>query len=100
MSQSSLRRTKVRRDAAAWRRIFSDQQASGLTQQAYCRSHGIGLSTFSRWQQTLAGSGAMVSTAGAHPFVALEPPVTSRDAAAWDLELELGAGVVLRLRRG
>lgn len=100
MSQSSLRRTKVRRDAAAWQQIFAEQQASGLTHRAYCHAHGIGLSTFSRWRRVLAGSGAMAPVRVAHPFVAIEPPVTSRDVAAWDLELELGAGVVLRLRRG
>jgi hypothetical protein len=88
---------RVHRDAVTWQRIITEQQASGLSQRAFCQAQGIGLSTLQRWRQALKHSGARAPARVAAPFIALE-----REAVApsnWALELELGGGVTLRLRR-
>ena len=36
-----------------WRSIFADQEASGESQKAYCRTKGIAYSTFSYWRGKL-----------------------------------------------
>lgn len=88
---------RVHRDAVAWQRIISEHQASGLSQRAFCEAQGIGLSTLQRWRQALKHSGSRAPARVAAPFIALQ-----REAVApsgWALELELGGGVTLRLRR-
>lgn len=36
-----------------WLRAIQEAAQSGKTQEAWCREHGIALSTFYRWKQTL-----------------------------------------------
>lgn len=89
--------SRIHRDAVAWQQIVTEQQASGLSQRAFCEAQGIGLSTFQRWRLALQRSGTRAPARAAMPFIALE-----REAVApsgWALELELGGGVTLRLRR-
>jgi hypothetical protein len=59
------------------------------------------VSSFGHWKRKLAGQTPKVDAATAD-FVELtadvaDPPFAHRDD--WDIELELGAGLVLRLRR-
>lgn len=96
---------KPRRSRAQWQRLMLDYEASGQSQQVFCREHGLALSTFARWRQIL---GAPVAGGpAAEPqrlFTELRVPVSSGAPAGgtppWEVELALGAGVVLRMRRG
>ena len=93
---------RIRRSTDQWRTIFADQASSGLTQQAFCDREGIAMSTFARWRQRL---GLCAGASGDNlPFVELprsgEPALTSSPLdTGLALRLELGAGVVLELRR-
>ena len=72
------------------------QEESGLSGDGFCEAEGIGRSAFWRWRRRLAEADTACGDGGGEPmFVELAdaPP------APWDVELELGAGVVLRLRR-
>jgi hypothetical protein len=81
---------------------------SGETRRRFCARHDIALSTFAWWQQRVR---AKARSAVAPPyddadtnalFVELAAPAQvapEPSPAAWAVELELGAGVVLRLRR-
>ncbi len=83
------KRIKVTRDESEWRTLLSRHEQSGLTQREFCEREKISLTSFQKWRLRLhkpAESGA--------GFVELNPEVSS-----WDMELDLGAGVVLRLRR-
>jgi hypothetical protein len=98
---------QARRSAQEWRALLETHQRSGETRRRFWARHGIALSTFGWWQRRVrAQAFAVVESAGNIAetnalFVELAAPVAAeRTAAAWDLELELGAGVVLRLRRG
>lgn len=72
--------------------------ASGMSAAAFCRRHGLPYQSFLRWQQTGAGG-----PAAAEPARFVEVELGPRhDAGAPGgrqpvAELELGAGVVLRV---
>jgi putative transposase len=99
-------RKYARHSAAQWRALISEFEASGVSQQAFCTRHGLAKSTFELWRRKLRG--ARVDVAGVRPealFVELTAPIVDKTEAspaapAWEVELDLGAGVVLRLRRG
>lgn len=98
---------KPRRSRAQWQRLMSAYEASGQSQQVFCREHDVALSTFARWRRILAGQTAPTA---AEPrgeperlFTELTVPLSGRslgDAPPWEVELALGAGMVLRMRRG
>lgn len=96
-SESRPRRPHRRRTQAERRQVLADQAASGLDQQSYCRRHGIAPSSFCRWKRELDGEPVRTETQGL--FVELEQPAAEAESAVdWDVELELGEGVALRLR--
>ena len=99
----------ARRSASEWRVLMELYATSAETRQQFCVRHGVALSTFDRWGQRLrqdartrAAARSSVPAATSALFVKLAPgkqPV-SAEFPAWDMELELGAGMFLRLRRG
>ena len=94
-----------RRDADKerfWREVFRRQTASGLSVAAFCRRDGLSQPSFYAWRRTIAERGRR----SAHPAKLRPPtvgfvPLRLREDAprseAW-LNLELGSGLVLRLR--
>lgn len=99
MTTAPQRQVQRRRSQAQWQRVMSAQAASGLSQQAYCRRHGIAYSSFCRWKRKLSEATGSASVPAPAAFVELEP-VAPAASPRWDVELELGEGVYLRLRRG
>ena len=106
MNRASGTRDRVRRTAAQWRKLIERFDRSGQTRGKFCAANGLALSTFDLWRCKLGEAQAPADDA--HPeslFVELTnatEPAGSRTAAGtsgWEAELELGAGVVLRLRR-
>ncbi|MBI5616740.1 MAG: hypothetical protein HY943_10655 [Gammaproteobacteria bacterium] len=61
------------------------------------RTHHISYSSFCRWKRELGGIKALARVVVSPAFVELTPtaPVA---VSRWDVELELGDGVFLRLR--
>lgn len=100
MSDPITARVQRRRCRAEWQRILTAQSSSGLGQEAYCRQHSIAYSSFCRWKRALTAQSPSTPTrAVTDAFIALEP-AAALVASCWDVELELGEGVFLRLRRG
>ena len=86
-------RAAVRRTRGEWRAIVSRFERSGQGRREFCEAEGLVLGTFSWWRRELGRSGP----GGSALFVEL---ADGRPAApAWDAELELGGGMVLRVRR-
>lgn len=101
------RARRRRRSLEQWRRLIEEHAASDQTVTAFCAAHDLGKSTFQRWRNRL--------TSDTKPAVASEPPTqglftpllaeqtaSPADAIAehgWDIELDLGGGICLRLRR-
>lgn len=84
-----------RRDREAWRQLMAAYEASDQTQRAFCAEHGVAYSTFCYWRRRLRE--AEPTDAAAPPPTLLELPVLS-GSGTWRLELDLGDGVVLRLK--
>ena len=99
-------RKYARHSAAQWRVLISEFEASGVSQRTFCTRHGLAKSTFELWRRKLRET-RKADVAGVRPealFVELTAPIVDKTEAspaapAWEVELDLGAGVVLRLRR-
>lgn len=90
-TQGSPRR--IRRSRDEWRRLIDEQAGSGQTQAAFCAARGISVGSLRNWRRRL---GASFETP--EPWVELGMLAEAK-SATWDVELDLGEGVCLRLRR-
>ena len=99
---------RQRRTRQEWQALLDEQPRSGLSIQRFCQSEGITTSSFYRWRTKLRRGessapdplGAVESMADS-PWIALTPPAAQPDeTVAWDVELSLPRGVVLRMRAG
>lgn len=90
---TSKSRSRKYHTESAWRQLIGEWSESGLGQREFCIQHGVGYSTFGKWKKRILSAGA-----SAAPEL-IEMTLPAEPAAAWDVELELGGGVVLRLRR-
>lgn len=95
-------KTRIKRSPAQKQALVEAFYASGLTKTAFCKHHGIATSCLNRWQKALSPE------ASANGFIditqsvssAAPPRPGSEECPRWQVELELGAGVVLRVRTG
>jgi hypothetical protein len=100
-------RKYARHSAAQWRVLISEFEASGVSQQDVLHPPRPGEEHL-RAVAAQATRGPNTDVAGVRPealFVELTAPVVDKTEVlpatpAWEVELDLGAGVVLRLRRG
>jgi len=90
MSESTKRR--IRRSQTEWQQLIDDQTDSGQTQAAFCAANGISVASFQNWKRRLA---AEVSP---EPWLELGT-LAQQSTSTWDIELQLGDGICLRLRR-
>jgi hypothetical protein len=91
----------VRRSEADGRALLAAFADSGLTQKAFCEREGVALSTFQYWKRRLgqppAASGGAQEPASAASVIDLG---TLEDRpSGWEVEIALGDGVSLTLRR-
>ena len=80
------------RSESEWQKIFRDHRDSGLSQEAYCRKHGISKSSYWKWQRKLKKS--------AEKFIEIpniETETTDPDTTG-TVEVVFPSGVVLRMR--
>jgi len=94
------RTTRVRRTAEQWRSLIAEQSESGLSQAAFCKRKRLSLSTFSLWKRRLAEPGVLAATQKEDEATWIDLGQLASSRAGWDIELDLGDGVCLRLRRG
>ena len=90
MSESTGRR--IRRGRDEWQRLIAEQADGDLTQTAFCATRGISIGSLQNWKRRLAAK------APAESWLELGT-LAERGASGWDIELDLGDGVCLRLRR-
>jgi hypothetical protein len=85
---------RARRSGGEWKKLIDAFDRSELSVPAFCDQHQLGYSTFRKWRRHLSKPlGAMPET----PLIELTR--LPSPSPAWDVELELGSGVVLRVRR-
>ena len=101
---------RVQRDAQTWWAIIQRQMESGLSQVAFCAAEGLSVSSLQNWKRKFVREGriAQAPAAASAPWFAelavpepgIEPePPRGPVPPAWQIELELGRGVVLRIHR-
>jgi hypothetical protein len=93
---------RINRSRAQWQSLVEKFNTSGLSKTAFCKRHGIATSCFYRWQKVLAEEltqDAFVDIT--EPVASANTPGTTAEARHdWQVELQLGAGIILRVRTG
>ena len=97
---TSRRRVRIMRTQDQWKTLLDEFNTGGLTKSAFCKKHRIATSSLYRWQKLFndrAGDADFVDVTESLANAPKSHPVPMRDND-WQVELELGAGIVLRLR--
>ena len=87
-----------RRTPAQWSTLLEQYGQSAQTQAAFCTSRGLPISSFTSALRRARESGADASPGNAFVAVEVEHAAYAPRTSAWDVELTLGAGIVLRIR--
>jgi len=97
----------VQRDAQTWWAIVQRQMEGGLSQVAFCAAEGLSVSSLQNWKRKFVREGRFseappTPAAPAAPWfaeLAVPEPGSESVPPTWQIELELGGGVVLRIHR-
>jgi transposase-like protein len=91
---------RIRRSREQWQALVARFEESGQTLEQFCAEMDIGMSTLRRWCSRFRQRPAQ-SVPRTPVFVELpaEQKNGGSSAPSWEVELQLGAEVVLRLRR-
>jgi len=100
-NRTKSRKLRTIRRETEWQSLLSEYAASNLSQKAFCESHQLSMSSFYQWKKRLS-SGEPNETnfidisdqVRGHSFEQENPEQTP----AYQIELELGFGIVLRVR--
>ena len=84
-----------KRSRADWEQLMARYEASEVSQRAFCAQHGLAYSSFCYWRKQLRA--AVSAEAGVPALVELSMGHSST-TPSWRVELDLGQGVVLRVR--
>ena len=97
---SKRKARQARRSRDEWRRLISEQAESGLSQRAICQSRHLSVSTFGNAKRRVRAAARDGASGIGGDFIPIifdtetSEPATER----WNIELDLGSGVVLRIR--
>ena len=97
MSKASPPRTRHSREQ--WQSWIDEQKTSGLSETAFCEQTGISQKRLSHWKRRLRQRISPIKADATHRDEWIELPLASTDPSGWDIELDLGQGFCLRLRR-
>ncbi len=92
-----------RRAHAEWQALIARPAASPLPTAEFCPAEGISPASLSLWRKRLRAQAPQALEADSMPGAFLDLGVlgpTGDPNRLWELELDLGDGVTLRLRRG
>jgi hypothetical protein len=85
-----------RKSEGEWVELMAAYEAGDLPQREFCKAQGVAYSSFGYWRRRLRSQAPSLARAAA-PLVELSP-LPMDDTGDWRVELELGGGLVLRLR--
>ena len=94
-----------RRSRSQWQSLIARAEHSELSVTEFCRRESVSTASFYTWRNRLRPESESVAARTPMPlgsqFIDLGTLDGPKDnAAPWLIELDLGAGMVLRLRRG
>ena len=87
-----------RRTQAQWSALLEQYGESAQTQTAFCAARGLAISSFTSALRRARAGGVDGAPANAFVPVAVDSVAHLTPSSAWDVELTLGAGIVLRIR--
>jgi len=100
---SSSRKPRIVRSKATWQQIIKQYDSNSQTQADFCRERDIAPMSFYKWRQRLSKE-----TRSDHfidisqSMVSIKPieqqPSSPTESSPWQVELELGQGIILRVR--
>ncbi len=95
-----------RRSAAQWQTIIQQYTKSGLSVTDFCQQASIGKVSFHKWHNRVKKSAANALSDSMGDFMEITPtreavtePRQVAHSTPWDIELDLGDGLICRLRR-
>ena len=91
-----------RRSGRDWRALVKAYGKRSCTREAFCHRHGVAVSTLDWWRRKLGDepkTKQLVRATRPAEFDFIDLGASPADRPSWDIELDLGAGMVLRLRR-
>ena len=96
---SEVRARRQRRTRAQWQEIIRRGEVSGQSVETFCAAESVSPASYYLWRKRLAAQEVDGTESATTParFVELGPVTAT--PRGWDVELELGREVVLRLRR-
>ena len=89
-----------------WEQLIEAQQASGLSQKAFCAQNQLSVATFGYWKRKLRQDSHAQSQrddrhSSADAWLELPVSVPGKEGShRWQIELDLGQGICLRLKSG
>jgi putative transposase len=97
------KRNYTYRSVEDWRRLIKLYDESDLSQTEFCKQHSIASSGLYKWRSRFADECPSPSPAFINitdNIQRVTPPATevTHHSTAWDVELDLGHGRILRLR--
>ena len=88
----------ARRTQTQWSKLLEQYGQSAQTQTALCASRGSPISSFTSALRRAREGGFDAARANAFVAVEVYSVTHATPASAWNVELTLGAGIVLRIR--
>ena len=88
----------TRRTRAQWSALIKQYGDSAQTQTAFCAARGLAISSFTTALRREREDSVGVEHAQSFVPVMVDSAPELTHSSAWDVELTLGAGVVLRIR--
>jgi len=95
MQTKSTPQTNRRKTRAQWQAILAEFEQSGLSVQDFCQQHALTYSSFAKWRSLFKQEGK--KTSAPVSFIQMPPLSSGRSVSNWSIELDLGAGITLRL---
>lgn len=87
-----------RRTRAQWSALLEQYGESAQTQTAFCAARGLAISSFTRALRRAREGDVVVAPANAFVPVMVDSAAPATPSSAWDVELTVGTGIVLRIR--
>jgi len=85
---SNTANSNTRRSRSAWEQLMAQYEAGDLSQRIFCEQHELAYSTFGYWRKQLRQPASLIEL----------PMLPTDESRGWRVELDLGKGMVLRLK--
>jgi len=96
------RKPRVVHDETSWRQLITLYETGSLTQKRFCQQHRISVGSLHKWRhrfkQDEAANHFIDIGRAVVPTQHKSQPSVEPERSAWQVELDLGQGMVLRVR--